>query len=199
MGAQSGTRKRELGKTRTKTAAEWRAKTSSAQDIEVPSGNIALIRRVGPEAFLDSGNIPDALTPIIEESVRDAKGLRPEKAAELMNDPGMMPKAVGMMNMVVCSAVVEPHVESVPPCTICEGRQQPWDDVHLDRSHEGYHVYAEEDRDPEALYIDEVDFEDKVFIFNYAVGGTADLERFRKEQASSMAAVLAVQVDQDTA
>lgn len=47
----------------------------------------------------------------------------------------------------------------------------------------------EEYRDPEALYIDEVEMDDKMFIFGWAVGGTADLERFREESAAVLADV----------
>jgi hypothetical protein len=44
-------------------------------------------------------------------------------------------------------------------------------------------------RDDEYIYSDDVDFEDKSFIFNYAVGGTRDLERFRSETKATLDAV----------
>jgi hypothetical protein len=38
----------------------------------------------------------------------------------------------------------------------------------------------ESDRDPELLYVDEVDEDDKNFIMSWAFGGTSDLEKFRE-------------------
>ncbi len=68
-----------------------------------------------------------------------------------------------MYDAVLLHVVIEPHVLPVPP--------------------------PEEARDPDGLYVDDVDLEDKVFLFNWAVGGTADVEAFRKEQADNLAVV----------
>jgi hypothetical protein len=47
-------------------------------------------------------------------------------------------------------------------------------------------VLGEAARDPSLLYVDEVDLEDKMFILQYALGGTRSLERFRREFADGV-------------
>ena len=45
----------------------------------------------------------------------------------------------------------------------------------------------EELRSDEVLYVDELDDEDKSFIFQWLTGGTSDLEQFRKQQSANVA------------
>lgn len=141
--------------------AAWKSKTQP-YPLELPSKNVCLVKPVGPEAFLTSGTIPNMLQPLVEEAIRSGKGLPPDKAAELVADPSMLPQMMEMVDQLVCFAVVEPQIQMPPPPGL---------------------------RDDSTLYIDEVNMEDKWFIFNHAVGGTRDLERFRREYQESVAAV----------
>jgi hypothetical protein len=161
--------------------------------VTVPSGNVALLRRPGPEMFFKAGMIPDALTGLVNEAVRDKQGLRPEKVQDLSTNPEMMPQMLLLIDSAVVEATVDPPVRSNPSCItplpstndICD--LPAADKVHSDEKHKDYHRFIEDqrihedDRDPMFLYASEVDFNDKVFIFQYAVGGSADLERFRSE------------------
>ncbi len=188
------------------SAKAWKTSVGT-EEVEVPSGNIALIKRVGPEAFLSSGIVPDTLTPMVDEAVRDKKGMPPEKVAKkLADDPTSLPAMIDMMNRVVAYAVVEPHVENVPDCIadveVTEGRgakaTTTTETCGKALSHachdvkSGGHQFKEGQRDSDTLYADEVSLEDRVFVMNYAVGGTRDLERFRKQYGESVARVSAV-------
>jgi len=197
--------KRRLGNANIQrtSAREWLQR--GGEDIPLPSGNVALLRRPGPEMFFAAGQVPDALAPIVESAIRDKQGLRPEKAAELANDPAMVPQVMAMADAALVAAVVEPIVRANPTC-IVPIAERPGDpsqgsalcgapsyaDIHNKSSIAGFHVFAEgeripfDDRSPEFLYCSEVDFEDKMFIFQYAVGGTRDLERFRQEYSESL-------------
>jgi hypothetical protein len=192
---------REVKRAVTRASARaWKA--GQSEDLELPSGHTVLVKRVGPEAFLTSGRVPDALTPIVEEAIRNAEGMRPEKTAKMMDDPKMLPKMLGLMNHVIVAAVVEPEVIMPPVCIrpLVTGDddsdaepgtcgQEADADVHVDDEHDGFHKYISDDRDADTMYADEVDFNDKVFIFNFAVGGTRDLERFRSEHGEFVAGV----------
>lgn len=162
--------------------------------IEVPSGNVALLRRPGPEMFFKAGMIPDALTGIANEAVRDKQGLRPEKFKDLATDTDMLPQMMLLIDSAAVEATVEPPLRHNPSCiaplpgspdVVCEAPES--DRIHADEKSKDYHRFIEgeripeDQRDPEFLYCSEVDFADKVFIFQYAVGGSADLARFREE------------------
>jgi hypothetical protein len=190
-----------------RSAGAWRAKMNEGHEVECPSGNVALLRRPGPEMFLRSGGIPDGLTPIVEASIRDKQGLPPEKVAALATDKKLLPAMGDMIDSAVVAACIEPVVRPNPTCVrpnatdaneVCD--EPAGAEIHQPDSRD-YHEFiagdAEppEDRDPDFLYAAEIDYMDKVFIFQYAVGGSADLERFRQQFSELVASVDSVDIN----
>lgn len=159
--------------TRTKkstTKNTWKRKRG--EELDLPSGNVALVKRPGMEAFLTEGLIPDSLMPLVNQAISTGKGLPPEKLNEMAKDPNFVTEMMDSMDRVLTKVVVEPKVL--------------W---HKRLDGETLVIIPEEERDEDYVYSDDVDFEDKSFIFNYAVGGTRDLERFREEAGASLDAV----------
>lgn len=144
------------------TASQWKGRRGSP--IELPSGNIALLRRPGIDHYLRTGAIPNSL----KNTIRSAMGKNPQaKMDDLLEDEDSMMELFGLMDRIMIEVVVDPKVRPVP----------------LDDS--GRPILLD-DRDPDFIYTDEVDLEDKTFIFQYAMGGTKDLERFRREQSAGV-------------
>lgn len=138
-------------------AKSWKA--GLARELELPSGNVALVRRVGLDTFLREGRVPNSLLPMMRGALA---GKRPElKNDDLTAD--MLNDMLTMTDTVVVSVVVEPRVQFAPQ--------------------------VGNERDPEALYIDEVDLTDKQFIFQWALGGTSDVEKFRDQSRQLMVAL----------
>jgi len=155
-----------------KVAEDIRAQVSSAKDfktqakghpLEVRSGNVALVRRPGIQVFIKSGMVPNSLMPIIQKALAAGEKAKDLDFSEIAEDAKKLEDVLDLVDKVTCYCVIEPKVLPVPENV--------------------------EDRDEEALYVDEVNFDDKVFIYQYAVGGTADLESFRAEQARLMGSV----------
>lgn len=156
-------------KKRTATSAQdW--KSSNAHEVEVPSGNVALVRRKGMQAFLKKGMIPNSLMPIVQKAIKSGDFDMKEGLENL--DEKMLQDIMDMYDTVVVECVVQPKVTAVP--TDDEGNALPYDQ-----------------REEGLLYVDEVDFEDKVFLFQWVVGGTKDLEQFRQQQSAAVDNVLA--------
>jgi hypothetical protein len=154
------------------SAQQWKkgAKSQGAE-VKLPSGNTALLRRVDPQDLIASGSLPNALMPIVQKAMERAKG-KPrtdeEEAKEdeqlqqeLAQDPAALAQMMQLFDTVTLACVVEPTVQPTP----ANGAE----------------------RDPELLYVDEVDFEDKMFITQYAMEGTADVEQFRGELEGDVA------------
>lgn len=156
-------------KTSAKPTTKNTWKRNKGEELELPSGNVALVKRPGMETFLQEGLIPDTLMPLINEAIAKGKGAPPEKLAEATKDPKVIIEMMDAMDRVVAKVVIEPKVL--------------W---HKDS--EGNEI-PETDRDEDLIYTDDVVFEDKSFIFNYAVGGTRDLERFRSEAQAGLESV----------
>lgn len=174
------------------SANKWVSKEGhgDAEIILLPSGNKALVRRTGPEAFLQQGLIPDTLTPIVEKSIHEKRGLRPMKQKELLDDPAALGSLVEMLDRTLCYAVIDPKVSMPPACIHCGELDVQTSKQHKEDFGPAWHEFNPAPRKPGLLYADRVDFDDKMFIMNFCVGGTRDLEKFRRETGVSMAGIL---------
>lgn len=170
-------------------ARQWKGKKATGNvELELPSGNTCLLRRLQPEAFLTSGLIPDSLTAMVQTAIKTKKGLPPNAMKQIADDPKKLRQALQMTDEVVCYVVVEPECLMPPKCShemaggrLCDEYVDTDDKRHEDKAHPDFHHFVEGERDDDTLYADEVSLEDKQFIFQFAVGGTADVERFREE------------------
>lgn len=177
-------------------ASQWKTKHKTGEhQLDLPSGNTALVRAVKPEAFLESGMIPDPLSGLISQAINSKRGLPPAKMNEIANDPKKLAAALEMFDRVLVYCVVEPAVEMPPVCTVegCGHLYTGGEGVHVDRKNAKYHKYQEPERDPEVLYADVVDMEDKQFIFQWSIGGASDVNKFRGEHAAALGAVQPVE------
>lgn len=173
-------------------ASQWKSNArQQGVTLQLPSGNECLARPVRPEAFLESGMIPDALSGMITKAINSKKGLPPSKLSEIAEDPAKLAAAMELFDRAMVFVVVEPPVE-MPPICAAEGCQSTYtggNGVHVDKKHANYHRYIDPDRDPEVLYADDVDMEDKQFLFQWAIGGTTDVAKFRDKLAHDLGAV----------
>lgn len=145
-------------------ATQWGSSVEGQIELTVPSGQLCLVRRPGVEGLLKAGvlhNI-DSLTALVNEKhVTRVKGKKgKDKGAEidimsLMKDQKGLENVLHTVDRVVCHTVIKPHVEMTP------------NDVT--RRKDG------------VVYTDMIDLMDKMFIFQFVVGGTRDLESFRGE------------------
>ena len=184
------------------SADAWVSKVVVADEaapLPLPSGNVARVRSVGPEAFMEQGLIPDAITPMVERAIESKRGVKPKEVGAAMRDPKKMGAMLEMLDRTVVYAVVEPKVSMPPACTECGALNTNAAVQHQDSTREDYHAFTPAERKAGVLYVDRVDLDDKVFIMNYAMGNTKDLEAFRKQHTKAMASVAAVEVDEGEA
>lgn len=147
---------------RVTSKSQWKA-TSGGTELEVPSGNVALVRAPGMQVFIEQGLIPNTLMPIVQKAISEKK---PPNMEELEITEESLAQMVEMIDAVAIYCVIEPALTT-------------------NKNPDG-ELIPEKDRDEELLYVDEVDVQDKLFIFQFAVGGVRDLERFRKQQEQAM-------------
>lgn len=103
------------------SAASWK-RNKIREAVRLPSGNVALVRRVGPEAFMEQGIMPDTLAPIVQKAIHNKKGLPPKAIDDMVTDPDKLGEMVEMMDRLLCYAVIEPEVTMPPGCLTCGGR-----------------------------------------------------------------------------
>lgn len=150
------------------SAAAWKQSSGVGAPLVVPSGNVCLVKPMNMQALVRNNIIPNELMDIITGAMKTRQAPSMEQMAEDIT-PEKLVAIMDVMDDVVLYMVVEPKIHPIPMTKqVVDGEEQL--------------VPAE--RDPNLLYVDEVDQDDKTFIFQYAVGGTRDLEKFREGLAS---------------
>lgn len=143
---------------------------TEGHDLDLPSGATCLVIRPGPTGLIKAGLLDslDSLTSLVQIEHIDTKDPKKMAAAAkgMMQDPKRLQEGMDLIDKVVCFVVQQPAV-----------RMPPTEEEIKERAEKGLPP-----RDPKWFYIDDVDDEDKTFIFHYVMGGSKDLERFRQER-----------------
>jgi len=183
MAASSpATRKKKTAAKKVATARTW--KRSSAEELELPSGNVALVKRPGMMEFIRSGVVPDSLLPIINDQIAKGRG-RPPTQSDFVKDVDSLDDMMEMVDRVLVLVVQEPAVEL------------HWTEEEVDGKKKKTVIPLSE-RSEDVLYTDDVDLDDKMFIFQFASGGTRDAERFREESGAGVGGVSSREADGGT-
>lgn len=159
-------------------ASEWKGRTEdlSGTKLLLPSGNVCLARNPGIDAFIEQGLIPNALLPLVMDAVKTGKGLPEKELRDKMEDMDSIRDMMSMANACVVYCVLRPSIAALPDKD--DDGNEFWVNSSGDRV---------KGRNPDLFYVDEVNFDDKMFIFQWVLGGTRDLERFRDQSATALA------------
>lgn len=153
-------------------------KKKTAHTMELPSGNFASVRRLGPTAVLSEGVMPDALMPIIQDAIRKGKGeVDADVAQNIASDPKQIAEMMAGIDRLMPKVFVEPKV-LFHRHEVTVGSVTSLEDI------------PEESRDPEVVYTDDIDMNDKLFLFKFVMGGSGSLEEFRKESEQGLGTVV---------
>jgi hypothetical protein len=155
------------------------APEGTSELLTLPSGQTAQCKRMGMSGLVEAGilNDVDTLTSLVDQKhvrkVRGAKGRADGEAidaASLMKDPESMKKIILLVDRSTPAIVAEPAVH-----------------LHLRDLPDGTTQFIPvEERIPGGIYTDQIGFEDKMFLFNWAVGGSPDVDRFLSESADAV-------------
>lgn len=133
--------------------------------FELPSGLYMKLRNPGGMAvLLKEGMIPNSLLAVANKSL-EGKRSGPEdfKAEDGKLNLEMVNDMMQLMDHIIVVCAVEPRVYPAPG--------------------------VEDERSDDLLYADEIEDEDKMFVFQWLTGGTADLESFRQRYSSNLDAL----------
>jgi hypothetical protein len=138
---------------------EWKAR-SAGRALLLPSGFTAMVRNPGLGMFVEKGMIPNSLMPIVMAALDEGKPPSKRMLKDMSRDPDAIADIAKLARDVTVACVIKPKIHPVP---------------------------EDGDRDNSLLYSDEVDLDDCMFIFQWVIGGTHDLNSFREEQESLVA------------
>lgn len=164
----------------------WGAK-SAFLDLTVPSGQVCQVRQPGVENLLAAGVLEnaDTLMSIVNQKVDKAKGKAPKKptvdTAKIMDDPKKVVSVFALIDRVVEYMVVQPAIKRPVVRT-------PKDDAPGEFNER---PMLPEERNQATIYTDSIDLGDRMFIFQYAIGGGDDIESFREKFSEGLGSLAA--------
>lgn len=159
------------------SAAAWGAKKKGFV-VELPSGQFARIKRsLDFTILLKQGRIPNPLNGVIMEMVKNETT---EFDMEKL-DSETLQQFFTLVDDIVCQCFVEPRCQQPPK------KKAHQDDETYDAMVDAW--------EPEegCIHVNDVDPNDKMFVFSVAQGAATELAPFRKGPASDVEVVAPVQ------
>lgn len=180
------------------SAESWKQAAKKEQEsypLEVPSGNVALVRKVSGEEFVASGWIPNPLIQVIEDlmGIEDDEERTVEAAKKVTAD--RLLSMSELVDRVVVGCTIQPNVQPIPLCKKCEllyySKVHSGEDMKSSKGkiELAAHSYKEPGRDESLLYVDEVMWDDKFAIYEFALSEANAFVRFHSEQEADVESV----------
>lgn len=168
--------------------------SSHSFELELPSGNTCLAIRPGAQGLIKAGLLDsmDQLTAMVQTEHIDSKD--PRKMAQAVQalavDTEKLLEGLEVVDRCVAHVVQEPKVWLDEP-EVDKKTGKPVFETVEDSKGRSVERPVYKPRQSGRIYADQVDLEDKMFIFQWAVGGTADLKSFREQSEQLLGSVSA--------
>lgn len=148
---------------RATTGADWREPRRLGIPIELPSGNIARLRPVEPQALLKQGEIIDILTPLVAKMLFQGADASAETIAQVLGDAADGEGASGYAEALAKLADLERVCDIVCKAAFVAPR------------------VVDEPQAENEIAPDDIELADKIHVFTLALRGAAALRHFRYE------------------
>lgn len=159
------------------------------QDLVCPSGQICLVQPLSIVGLVEKGILTnvDELTALVNDRVISParKGVPIKDLKEedvdidaLMEDPESIDRIMAVVDRALVVAVLQPQLHLPPKKTDENG--------HLILDDNGKEQDDDEAREEGRVYTDTIDIQDKMFIFQFVLGGTKAWTTFRDSTTKLM-------------
>jgi hypothetical protein len=152
--------------------------------LTLPSGSQCDAERCGLQGLVLAGVLAegDSLTALVDKKhLRRVRGGKSADHVEI-NAESLMDDSENLGKVLMVVDRCMPHIIKSPKVLI---HFNDLDDVPAGQP--STRRIPEDERNDGSIYTDQVPLEDKMFLFNWAVGGVGDAERFRGESRAAVA------------
>jgi hypothetical protein len=161
----------------------WASATpeGAEEELTLPSGQTCRARRMSIEGVIQSGLVEelDGLTATVDKYTREVKGGKgvpdgtPVISDDLLSDTSALTSIMKVVDALIPHIVVSPNV--VPHWTErVVGKTKVWKAIPI------------ADREIGKIYTDMIGLDDKMHLFDWALGGLAAFSSFRGESGSNV-------------
>jgi hypothetical protein len=154
-------------------------------ELEFPSGQLALVKRPGVPQLVAAGILDsaDALGALVNQKhIKRTKNGPPQiDGASMLKDTTNLMTVMQLVDKITAFMVVEPKVVEI------------WVEETAEDGHVSRRAIRDDERESGVVYCDAIDLADRMFLFQWAIGGTVDLATFRERFKTAMGSVEAQQ------
>ena len=149
-------------------------------DLECPSGTWCQVRKPNPKQLISLGFMDnfDTLTALVDKKhVKRVKGKAVPDVSSMMKNPKAVMDAMALADKIAEHVVLQPTLKR-PVKRVFDENGKPIlneDGKPVEEDLEGH------ERVDGVIYTDMIDDIDKMFIMQFAVGGSSDLTKFREQ------------------
>lgn len=153
-----------------------------SEDLTLPSGQTCRAVKIGMEGLLAAGILTesDSLTALVTRHTRKIRGAKGKPDGEEVDTASMMGDSNALkMILFTCDKAIPLIVES--PVVLCHFKTLDngnTEKIPVNRRKAG------------TVYTDQIDLEDKMFLFTWALGSVAAMEPFRDEPKADVGGVV---------
>lgn len=150
------------------------APAGSEEEITLPSGQTCRARKMSIESMVETGMLAeaDALTAQVTKYTRKVKGAKGKPDGVELDEQALVRDPKGLSAMISLMDRSLPHIVVSPVVRL-----------HFTETKVGKTTVSKaipvEDRQPGIVYTDQIGFEDKTDLFNWAAGGLGSMLSFR--------------------
>lgn len=167
-------------------------------DLELPSGEVCQVKRVGVQGLIKIGALAslDTLTSIVQtETIPKAAGKPPMNVDAVVSDPKKLDLMMATVDKIVAATVLQPKVVNHQIEDLDEEGKpklnQEGDPVLRELTDEERDEFVAKgaEKGRTVVFTDWIDMIDRMFIMNFIVGGQADLATFRQATEAALGSV----------
>ena len=176
----------------TRHGSSWR---SPFTDLTLPSGETCQVKRPGIQGLVKAGVLHslDSLTSIVQtETIPKAEGKPKVNVKAILEDADKFGSMMSMVDKIVVHVVTDPILAPAVRPLVIDGEP-----VLDEYDKPKFEDIPDDEREDGVIYVDYVDMMDKMYIMNFAVGGSADLAEFRKATSNAVGDVPDLEADED--
>lgn len=155
--------------------------TGATEELTLPSGQTCLAKRLGMEGLIEAGVLAeaDSLSATVDKHVRKVRGGKGRADGNELNEASLMKDRETMRAIITLADKALPVIVESPSVKL-----------HYTTDGKGNTIMIPlADREPGQVYTDMIGLEDKVFLFEWAVGALANLQTFRDQPPADVAGV----------
>lgn len=171
----------------------WGSATPAASEFELttPSGQTCRARKMTIESMIEVGILADAdaITALVSKHVRKVKGGNGKADHTALDERAILANPDAIKSIITLTDKVLPHVVISPPVSL------HYKETTIGKTTVTKKLTDEERAEiqaavPGTVFTDQIDLEDKMFLFDWAAGGLQAMTNFRDQPTADVGGVV---------